>query len=60
MDSGTIAAIVTVLGVITAYFGYNVDPTLLNTAVQGVVAIVTVVAGAWSIYKHTQKVPVTN
>jgi hypothetical protein len=52
-STGEVAAIVTVLGVVLGGIGITgIDPSVLNGAVNGVVAIVTLVAAIVSWYQH--------
>ena len=55
MDSGTISALVAVIGLALTYFGAGIDPTLITGAVQGVFAVVSFVAAVWSWWSHRQK-----
>ena len=55
-DSGTIAAIVAVLGFGLTSFGITVDPSILTGLVGGIIAVVTALSAIWSAYQHTQKV----
>jgi hypothetical protein len=55
MDSGLGSAIVVILGMALSYFGYAVDPALINGAVAGAIAIITFGAALWSAYSHQQK-----
>jgi Ni/Fe-hydrogenase subunit HybB-like protein len=55
MDSGEVSAIVAVVGMALSYFGYNVDPALINGAIAGGIAIVTLGAALYSAYSHRQK-----
>ena len=56
IDSGTITAVVAVIGMGLTYFGITVDPTILTGLVGGVIAVVTALSAIWSAYQHTQKV----
>ena len=60
IDSGTITGVVAAVGFALSYFGWNVDPQLINGAVAGVIALVAFGSALWSAYKHTQKVAVTS
>jgi hypothetical protein len=54
MDSGEIAAIVALVSGALTYFGIQIDPTVVNGAVTGLFAIIALIAGVWSWYKHRQ------
>lgn len=56
MDSGEVASIVTIVGMVLSWIGVtNVDPSLISGAVTGCFAIVTFGAALWSWYIHRQK-----
>lgn len=55
MDSGEISAIVAVIGLVLSYFGAAIDPSLIQGAVSGIIAIVTFGAALWSWYLHRTK-----
>lgn len=56
MDSGQIASIVAVLGLILSTLGVTgVDSSVLTGLVNGVVSAVTLVAALWSFYSHRDK-----
>jgi hypothetical protein len=54
MSSGEIANIVGIVGMLLTYFGIAIDPALLNAAVQGIAAVITIGALCWSWYQHRQ------
>lgn len=57
MTSGEITGIVAVLGSILTMLGISgLDPALLTNAVNGILAVVTVVATIWTLYKHKKAV----
>lgn len=55
MDSGEISSIVAIVGLLLTTVGANVDPVVVNGAVQGVFGIVTFGAAIWSWWSHRQK-----
>lgn len=55
MDTGTVAAFVSIIGMVFSFFGASIDPQLISGAVQGGIAIATFVAAVWSWYQHRQK-----
>ena len=55
MDSGEIAAIVAVVGMILNYLGItSIDSSAITGAVNGIIAIIAFGAALWSSYKHRQ------
>ena len=59
IDSGTASSIVAVLGSLAVMFGWGDYVPFIGTLVQAIIALITVVTGAYSVYSHTQKVAVT-
>jgi preprotein translocase subunit SecF len=56
MDSGQIASIVAVLGLILSILGVTgIDSTMLTGFVNGVISIITIGAALWSWFSHRDK-----
>jgi hypothetical protein len=55
MDSGEISAIIAFLGSIAVYFNAGDLVPYIGPTVQGVIAVITFGAAAWSWYQHRAK-----
>lgn len=55
IDSGEIAAIVTVVGGLATGFGAGDLVPLIGPAVQGLLAIISLMAGVYSWWSHREK-----
>ena len=56
MDSGEVASIVALVGMVLSAIGITgIDSTVLTGAVNGVICVGTIAAAIWSWYSHRQK-----
>lgn len=54
MNQGEITSIVSLAAGALTYFGITFDPTVLNSAVTGVFALIALGSGIWSWYVHNK------
>lgn len=58
MDSGTISAIVSVVGLALTVLGLTQYVPFVGPLLSALVPLVSVLAGIWSAYSHSQKTAV--
>lgn len=61
MTQGEITSIVTVIGTFLTFLGITgVDTMVLSTAVQGIIALATIIASIMTFYSHSKAVAQLN